>query len=46
MKSIGGLNASGFTVEGLLQARSIVSREIIGWCRLDLARATASNKFT
>jgi len=35
------LNASGFTVEGQRQTRSIV-----GWWMLDLATATAGDKFT
>jgi len=40
-----GLNASGFTVEGLWQTRSIVSRKVVGYWMLDLARATAGDKF-
>jgi len=39
----GGGNTFGFTVEG--QASSIVSREVVGWWMLDLARATAGCKF-
>jgi len=38
-----GLNASGFTVEGPWQARSIVSGEVVGWWMLDLATATAND---
>ena len=34
-----GLNASGFTVEGPWQTRSIVSVEVVSWWMLDLARA-------
>jgi len=42
------LNASGFTVEGRWQTRSIVSVEVVtvSWWMLDLARAAAGNKFT
>jgi len=39
------LNASGFTVEGLWQTRSILSGEVVGWWMLDLPRATAGDKF-
>ena len=35
--------STGFTVEG--QARSIVSRKVVGWWRLDLARAMPGCKF-
>ena len=40
------MHLHGFTVEGLWQTRSMVSREIVGWWMLDLARATAGCKFT
>jgi len=36
----GGGKIFAFTVEG--QARSSVSREVVGWWMLDLARATAA----
>ena len=35
----------GFTAEGLWEAMSIESREIVGWWMLDLARATAGDNF-
>jgi len=38
------LNASGFTVEGPWQTKSIVSVAVVSWWMLDLARAVAGDK--
>ena len=46
LNSYRGLNASGFTVEGPWQTRSIVSVAVVSWWMLDLARAAAGDKFT